>query len=84
MVAYIFKKTRSAWSTTPAATLSDPAETVDDYSGIAVAVSGTTAAVGQPIRMAQIGLTSTGRGHGRTGLRPIENPGNFGPVHEQI
>ncbi len=46
--AYIYTKTTAGWSTTPAATLSDPAGAVDDVFGWSVAVSGTTAVIGAP------------------------------------
>ncbi len=44
--AYIYVKGASGWPTTPTRTLQDPAATADDYFGVSVAVSGTTAIIG--------------------------------------
>lgn len=47
---YIYEKGTSGWPTTPAATLTDPAASIDDQFGLSVAVSatGTTVIVGAP------------------------------------
>lgn len=44
--AYIYRRTGSVWSTTPAATLSYPSPVSGDQFGISVALSGATAIVG--------------------------------------
>jgi len=44
--AYIYAKGSSGWPTTPTAILADPAATVLDYFGNALAVSGHSALVG--------------------------------------
>ena len=44
--AYIYVKGASGWPTSPTTSLLDPADTLDDFFGASVAVSGTTVVVG--------------------------------------